>query len=61
MLKVRWQDNPGTRMTAVAAEALIDAASVAVQEGMLIFKHEDGRTLLLLPQNRFIDAKEVFE
>lgn len=58
MITVRWDVRTGHE--GMRTET-VDAGSVLVQDGLVTFRHEDGHTLLMVPQARLIDAVEVAE
>lgn len=53
LLKVRWQDGQS------ASERVLDVDEILFQDGMLVFKSPAGRMLLVIPQDRLLDAQDV--
>lgn len=56
-LKVRWQ-NGAERGSREIGEASVDVSKVDTEGGMVIFLDHNRRPVLVIPDNRILDAVE---
>lgn len=58
MLRVRWTVRAGHESV---REVVVDADTLSIQDSLVIFKDKDGQALLIVRQDRLVDAVAVTE